>query len=317
MSELMLDQNAHFAPAIWEGLSQTPKVIASRFFYDQRGSHLFEEITRLPEYYPTRTEMELLRDHGGDVVRLVGMGQTLVEFGAGSLAKTPILLDALKPRCYAPIDISAEFLEERACQLAAVYPHIAVRPIAADFTRPLHLPRFEGAVTGFFPGSTIGNFDHYAAVELLRAFKQALGEGAWLVIGIDTRKNPRLLEAAYDDAAGVTARFNLNLLQRINRELDGTMPLDGFAHRAIWNEGQGRMEMHLVAMRDMAFAVAGRRFMMRMGETIHTENSYKYSMEEARLLARAGGWEPMVHWTDAEQLFSLHVWKAAPALLQP
>jgi uncharacterized SAM-dependent methyltransferase len=170
---------------------------------------------------------------------------------------------------------------------------------------------------GFFPGSTIGNLAPRAAVDLLRAFAATLGAGARLVIGIDLKKNPRLIETAYDDAAGVTAAFNLNLLTRINREIHGTIDPNAFEHRALWNDAHGRIEMHLVATRATSFTAAGRRFALRAGETIHTENSYKYSLPEARLLARAGGWEPLAAWTDAEELFSLHVWQAAPPAMQP
>lgn len=308
-----------FAEAVVAGLSQTPRVIPARYFYDLRGSELFEEITRLPEYYPTRTEIGLLEAQGDDIARLVGRGRVVVEFGSGSSAKTPLLLGRIDPAAYVPIDISGEFLEAAAAVIDDAHPDIEVVPIAADFTRPFALPRaFAGLpMLGFFPGSTIGNLGHAGAVDLLRAFRTTLGDDARLVIGIDTRKNPRLIEAAYDDAAGVTAAFNLNLLHRINRELDGTVPVDAFEHRAVWNDTLGRIEMHLVATRDVAFRAAGRRFKLAGGESIHTENSYKYTLEEARLLARASGWEPIAAWTDAAGLFSLHVWTAPRAAMEP
>jgi len=311
------DATRDFAEAVLAGLSQPRKTVPARYFYDVRGSELFEEITRLPEYYPTRTEVLLLHRHAADLVRLVGRGRTVVEFGAGSAAKTPLLLDAVNPAAYVPIDISGEFLAQAMSGLAAARPHLRILPVAGDFTRPLALPNLTGPLTGFFPGSTIGNFTHGAAVDLLRSFRLTLGAGARLVIGIDTRKNSRLLEAAYDDAAGITAEFNLNLLRRINRELHGSIPIDAFEHRAVWHDGLGRIEMHLAAGRDVAFDVAGRGFAMREGETIHTENSYKYTLEEARLLARASGWEPLAAWTDPERLFSLHVWAAAADENQP
>ena len=317
MIELMADIASDFGEAVVRGLSQPRKVIPARYFYDLRGSELFEDITQLPEYYPTRTETSLLRRHAMDLGRLAGRGRPLVEFGAGSAVKTPLLLDATGATTYVPIDISSEFLEGAVARLAAGRPTLRIVPIAGDFTHPLELPQLTGPLTGFFPGSTIGNFDHRAAVKLLRSFGQTLGADARLVIGIDSRKNPRLLEAAYDDAAGVTAAFNLNLLQRINRELDGTIPIDAFEHKAIWHDGFGRIEMHLVANRDVAFAIGGQHFSMRAGETIHTENSYKYTYEEARLLARASGWEPLAFWTDPDALFGLHVWTAASAELQP
>lgn len=308
-----------FAHAVVAGLSHMPKVIPARFFYDRRGSELFEAITRLPEYYPTRTEIGLLDRHGGDIARLAGTGRVVVEFGSGSSAKTPQLLAHVEPAAYVPVDISEGFLHESAAALAEAHPGLDVLPVAADFTHPFGLPtRVAGKpMLGFFPGSTIGNMNHAAAVDLLRAFRATLGADARLVIGIDTRKNPRLLEAAYDDAAGVTAAFNLNLLHRINRELGGTVPVEAFEHRAVWNDALGRIEMHLIATRDLGFAAAGRRFAMRAGESIHTENSYKYTREEARFLARASGWEPLADWTDREALFSLHVWRAIPDHLEP
>jgi len=308
-----------FARDVVAGLSQPQKVIPARYFYDRRGSELFEEITRLPEYYPTRTEVELLEDHGVDIARLTGKRRVVVEFGSGSSTKTPLLLGRVDAAAYVPIDISADFLRESAAALAAQHPGLEVLPLAGDFTRPIALPpSVRGRpMIGFFPGSTIGNLDHAAAVDLLRAFRATLGADARLVIGIDRRKNPRLLEAAYDDAAGVTAAFNLNLLHRLNRELSGDVAVAAFEHRAVWNDAVGRIEMHLVALRDVGFTVAGQRFAMQAGETIHTENSYKYTPEEARLLARASGWEPTAAWTDARDLFSLHVWTAPAGRMQP
>lgn len=308
-----------FARDVLAGLSQPQKVIPARYFYDRRGSELFEEITRLPEYYPTRTEIDLLDKHGADIARLTGKRRVVVEFGSGSSTKTPLLLERVDPSAYVPIDISADFLRESADSLGAQHPWLKVLPLAGDFTRPIELPAAvrDQPMLGFFPGSTIGNLDHAAAVDLLRAFRATLGHDARLVIGIDTRKNPRLLEAAYDDGAGVTAKFNLNLLHRINRELGGDIAVEDFEHRALWNDALGRIEMHLVAQRDLSFTVAGRRFAMRAGETIHTENSHKYTPEEARLLARASGWEPLAAWTDARAMFSLHVWTAPPERMQP
>lgn len=318
MLELATSQLDDFGLAVIAGLGQPRKTIAARFFYDRRGSELFEEITRLPEYYPTRTETALLRAHANDIARLAGRGGAVVEFGSGSSAKTPILLGAIRPVAYVPIDISADFLSASADSLAAAHPDIKVVPIAGDFTDPIILPdAIAGPLTGYFPGSTIGNFPPHAAVDLLRSFRDTLGAAATLVIGIDTRKNPRLLEAAYDDSAGVTAAFNLNLLHRINRELDGDIDVGIFEHRAEWHDGLGRIEMHLEATEATEFRIAGRQFSMRKGETIHSENSYKYRPEEARLLARASGWEPVAMWTDAEAMFGLHLWRAAPEHREP
>ena len=312
-------RDSDFARAVREGLAQAQKTIPARYFYDRRGSELFEAITDLPEYYPTRTEVGLLTAHGPDIARLAGTGRVVVEFGSGSSVKTPLLLRHVRPSAYVPVDISADFLAASAAVLAAAHPGLDVRPLAGDFTAALTLPAdlADRPMLGFFPGSTIGNLTPSAAVDLLRAFRATLGEGARLVIGIDLKKNPRLLEAAYDDSAGVTAAFNMNLLTRINRELDGDIDFDAFEHRADWNAALGRIEMHLVATRDVAFHAAGRRWTMAAGETIHTENSHKYTLDETRLLARAGGWNPQAAWTDDRELFSLHVWAADPGLLEP
>ncbi|MDB5698535.1 MAG: dimethylhistidine N-methyltransferase [Alphaproteobacteria bacterium] len=319
MSQLIDEVVGDFQQAALAGLAQPQKVIPARFFYDRRGSELFEEITQLPEYYPTRTETALLRAHGADIARFTGTGRTVVEFGSGSSVKTPLLLAAARTDTYVPIDISGPFLADAATRLAKAYPHLRVLPVAGDFTRPLRLPDEIGtsAMLGFFPGSTIGNFAPAQAVDLLRSFAATLGADARLVIGIDLRKNPRLIEAAYDDAAGVTAAFNLNLLHRINNELDGDIPVELFEHQAVWHDALGRIEMHLAASEDLSFQAAGRHFAMKAGETIHTENSYKYRPEEARLLARASGWEPMAVWSDPDQLFSLHVWQADGSKLEP
>lgn len=317
MAQALAELLDDFGRAVVKGLSQPRKTIPARYFYDDRGSALFEEITRLPEYYPTRTETALLRQHAGEIARLAGRGRPLVEFGAGSAIKTPILLRATMAPVYVPIDIAAAFLDDSVRTLARELPGLRILPLAGDFTEPMDLPVLDGTPTGFFPGSTLGNLDHRGAVDLLRRFRAMLGEGARLVIGIDTRKDPRLLEAAYDDEAGVTAAFNLNLLARINRELGGTVPVGDFEHRATWHDGLGRIEMHLVARRTVRFRVAGHAFAMMEGETIHTENSYKYTLEEARLLARASGWEPQAAWFDADNRFGVHVWAAMPEAMQP
>jgi L-histidine Nalpha-methyltransferase len=296
---------------IVNGLSYPQKSIPARHFYDHRGSELFERITQLPEYYPTRTETALLKQHGSDIARFTGHGCSIIEFGSGSSVKTPILLNAVHASAYVPIDISAEFLTISAQRLALAHPHVAVFPIAGDFSKLVTLPDVARPLTGFFPGSTLGNFYPAAAVNLLRSFRATLGDDAWLVIGLDTRKSQAILEAAYNDPDGVTAAFNLNVLRRINRELDGSIDEEKFEHRAIWNSLKGRVEMHLVALYDMEFGVAGQQYNMTRGETIHTENSYKYTLDEARMLARSAGWEPMANWGDADNLFALHLWRAA------
>ncbi|SER76665.1 L-histidine N(alpha)-methyltransferase [Sphingobium sp. YR768] len=296
-----------FRRDIIDGLSRSPKATPPIWFYDQRGSELFEDITGLPEYYPTRTETLLLQRHGGDVGAAVGAGRAVVEFGAGSARKTPHLLCAIAPAAYVPIDISRDFLHASSAALAQAFPDLPVLPLVGDFNGPLHLPDAIAAMPrlGFFPGSTIGNMEPDAAVDLLRAMRRLLGPGAMLLIGMDRIKDRDRLVAAYDDAQGVTAAFNLNLLTRINRELEGDLPIDGFAHRAIWNDEKARIEMHLEAVRPLHFHVAGQCFHMAVGETIHTESSHKYGARDERLLLRAGGWEPTQEWTDAEGLFAL------------
>ena len=302
----------HFRADVLAGLARRPRAIPARWFYDRRGSELFEAITRLPEYYPTRTETAILARACPEVARIAGRGRAVIEFGSGSSTKTPILLRAVAPAAYVPIDISGAFLRASAKQLSDSFPRLPVLPVEADFMRPLALPR-EIADTprlGFFPGSTIGNLAPLAAVDLLRAMRVSLGEGAMLLIGMDRIKPADRLVAAYDDAAGVTAAFNLNLLERINRELDGTIPLDAFRHRALWNDDRARIEMHLEAVNDAEFTVDGRAFALRAGETIHTENSHKYGPRDARLMLRAGGWTPVAAWTDPDDLFALYLAEA-------
>ena len=296
-----------FRRDIIEGLSREPKATPPIWFYDQRGSELFEAITDLPEYYPTRTETALLERHGRDFAAAIGPGRAVVEFGAGSSRKTPHLLRAIDPAAYVPVDISGDFLHASSAQLASAFPGLPVLPLVGDFNADLALPTAIDGLPrlGFFPGSTIGNMEPDAAVDLLRAMRRLLGEGAMLLIGMDRIKDPGRLVAAYDDAAGVTAAFNLNLIRRINRELDGDLPLDGFVHRAVWNDDKARIEMHLEAVRPLHFHVAGQCFRMTEGETIHTESSHKYGPRDERLLLRAGDWEPVREWSDEEELFSL------------
>lgn len=296
-----------FRRDILAGLSRKPKATPPLWFYDRRGSELFEAITDLPEYYPTRTETTLLKRHGTDFAEAVGSGRAVIEFGAGSARKTPHLLRAIQPAAYVPIDISGDFLHASSQALATAFPGLPVLPLVGDFNRDLTLPSAVAGLPrlGFFPGSTIGNMEPLAAVDLLRAMHRLLDDGSMLLIGMDRIKDKDRLIAAYDDAAGVTAAFNLNLVTRINRELDGDLPPDGLVHRAIWNDGKARIEMHLQAVRPLHFHVAGHAFEMAAGETIHTESSHKYGERDGRLLLRAGGWEPLHEWTDAEGLFSL------------
>jgi L-histidine Nalpha-methyltransferase len=308
-----------FLSDVLAGLEQPHKAIPARWFYDHRGSELFEEITRLPEYYPTRVETALLAERCEEVGQIVGRGRAVVEFGSGSSVKTPHLLSCVAPAAYVPIDISGEFLRESAAALAGAFPDLPVLPVEANFMHPVRLPDRIGEVPklGFFPGSTIGNLVPRSAVNLLRDMIETLGVGAMLLIGMDRVKDVDTLVRAYDDAAGVTAAFNLNLLHRINRELGGDVPVDGFVHKAIWNDTWSRIEMHLAATRSLSFTIAGQRFDMAGGETIHTENSHKYSARSARQLLAAGGWTPAREWTDAEERFSLILAEARPEPVAP
>ncbi len=302
-----------FRAEVLTGLGQEDKAIPARWFYDMRGSQLFEAITQVPEYYPTRTEAALLHAHCATVADRVGTDAMVVEFGSGSSIKTRILLKALPRATYVPIDICGEFLDEACEALRGQFPHLRIVPVEANFMNPVRLPvKREGqAMLGFFPGSTIGNMTAAAAVDLLRSMRQTLAGGdSHLLIGIDRVKDPARLVAAYDDAQGVTALFNLNLLQRINRELGGTIPVAEFRHVARWNEGASRIEMHLEARRALRFEVAGQSFHMDGGETIHTENCHKYRPGEMRLLLAASGWSEVEHWTDPAGDFSLVLAKA-------
>jgi len=301
------------------GLAAPIPAVPARWLYDRRGSELFEEITRLPEYYPTRTETAMLEAHSGDFAAMCAAGAAVVEFGSGSSAKTPILLRAVAPAAYVPVDISGDFLRQSAELLAADFPDLPVFPVEADFTKPFDLPaEIAGAPKlGFFPGSTIGNFVPRSAVDLLRAMKDTLGDGARLLIGMDRIKDVETLLAAYDDAAGITARFNLNLLDRINAELDGNIPIEAFRHRAVWDDAKSRIEMHLEAVRDVTFTVAGQAFAFSAGETIHTENSHKYGHRDSRLLLRAAGWGVIHEWLDERQWFSIILAEAEPPRFAP
>jgi dimethylhistidine N-methyltransferase len=282
-------------------------MIPPRWFYDRDGSALFEKITTLPEYYLTRTERTLLQSAAEEIAAFVGPGRAVVEFGSGSSSKTPILLAAIDPTAYVPIDISGDMLRESAANLSTRFWGLPIYPIEGDFTHAVRLPPQVARAPrlGFFPGSTIGNLLVPDAVNLLRAMAATLGDGSMLLIGVDRIKDQSILLPAYDDAAGVTAAFNRNLLCRINRELRGSIPVDAFRHRARWNDEEARIEMHLEAERDVEFRVDGHVFRMAEGETIHTENSLKYGPRDVGVLLRAGGWSPIAMWTDREELFTV------------
>ncbi|WP_374526462.1 L-histidine N(alpha)-methyltransferase [Sphingopyxis sp.] len=296
-----------FRADVHAGLSQRQKAIPARWFYDATGSALFEDITALPEYYPTRSETGLLKRHAGDMAAAIGPGRAVVELGSGSSTKTPLLLAAIDPAAYVPVDISGDFLRDSADALAARFPGLPIYPVEADFTQKVALPREICPIPklGFFPGSTIGNMVARTAIDLLRGWRATLGDGSLMLIGIDRIKDVGVLTRAYDDPAGVTAAFNLNLLERINRELGGTIPVENFAHRAVWNDVHARIEMHLAAACDMEFTVDGCRYHMAKGETIHSENSHKYGPRDANLLLCAGGWTPVATWDDVDPAFAL------------
>ena len=302
-----------FARDLVAGLRATPKRIPPKYFYDAAGSRLFERITTLPEYYPTRAEMQILRERAGAVAALVPAEGALVEFGSGSSAKVRLLLARLpKLRAYVPVDISGEFLGEEARRLRAEHSSLQVVPVAADFTKPFALPDAVRGLprAGFFPGSTIGNFDPDDAKAFLRNAAGVLGGGAAFIVGVDLVKDEAILNRAYDDAQGVTAAFNLNLLARANRELKADFDLDGFAHHAFFNEEQSRIEMHLVSRKVQQVHVGGATFTFDEGETIHTENSYKYTVDGFLRLAAEAGWRGSDVWTDKDRLFSVHALKA-------
>ena len=307
-------QTQSFREEVLAGLSAPVPAVPARWLYDREGSELFDAITRLPEYYPTSTETKLLKRMIPEAAALISPKSAVVEFGAGSATKTPILLDAIKPGAYVPVDISGEYLNESAAALSARFPDLQVLPVTADFTKPFVLPEAVGQLPklGFFPGSTIGNFVPRSATDLLRRFRELLGTGARLLIGMDRVKPVERLLAAYDDAAGVTAAFNLNLLTRINRELDGDIPVNAFRHEARWNDILSRIEMHLVATRNVRFAIEDRVFSFPAGSSIHTENSHKYGRRGARVLLLAGGWTPVAEWADDAADFALILAEAMP-----
>ena len=309
------DGNQDFRNDVLNGLAQNPKALSPKYFYDDIGSALFEEICTLPEYYPTRTETALLQSIVTDIATTIAARTALIEFGSGASDKTRLLLDAAPQiHTYIPIDISQDALENAALRLQRHYPSLRVLPLAGDFTQPLHLPAAVHGqpLLGFFPGSTIGNFSPPQAVAFLRSARQLLGPAAALILGADIVKDEATLVAAYDDAAGVTARFNKNLLARINRELDGNFQLDAFDHLALWNAGAQRMEMHLVSRIEQDVQVAGQRFHFKAGERLHTENSHKFTSASITLLAAQAGWQLQRQWLSAAPQFGIFEFKPLP-----
>jgi dimethylhistidine N-methyltransferase len=301
-----------FRDSVLHGLGTAPKTLPCKFFYDAEGSRLFERICELPEYYPTRTECALLAERAGDIAALAGPQAGLIEFGSGAGAKVRLLLAALdNPAGYVPVDISRDHLMQAAAALAQDFPLLRIAPVCADYTDRFALPALPGTRpqrnVGFFPGSTIGNFTPLEATSFLRRAAHLLGRGALMIVGADLPKDPAILHAAYDDAQGVTAAFNRNLLHRINRELGADFDVDSFAHEARWNAAESRVEMHLLSRRRQTVHLGPRGFDFLQGESIHTENSYKYELDAFRGLARPAGYMSVAAWTDPARLFSIHV----------
>jgi dimethylhistidine N-methyltransferase len=298
-----------------EGLLKPRKTLPPKLFYDTEGCRLFDLITKLPEYYLTRTELGLLRGIAPVVGQMVPPRAIVVEYGAGSETKAAILLEALRhPAGYVPIDVAEAALADAAARLARRFPGLAIHPIVADFLAPFRLPAVvgDGPRLGFFPGSTIGNLEPPVAVRFLAQMRGTLGAGAMLLLGADLRKHPARLLPAYDDSSGVTAAFNRNVLARLNREAAANFDLDAFSHRSVWNDQESRIEMHLVSRRAQTIDVAGRAIGFDEGETIHTENSYKHTRARMLAIAAQAGWTGVELWTDADDLFSIHLLRAEP-----
>jgi dimethylhistidine N-methyltransferase len=307
-ADYRLSQPELFRQDVLAGLSGHRKTLPCRWLYDERGSELFEQITQLEEYYPTRVETGILRLNAGEIAGFIGKGATLIEYGAGAGLKTEILIAALEaPRLYVPVDISGDFLDQAVISLRHRFPAIGIWPIIADFTEDFEIPAgipLRGR-SAFFPGSTIGNLDHAETISFLRRVHRHVGARGTAVIGADLTRDVRTLIAAYNDGQGVTAAFNLNLLARINRELDGNFRLERFAHEARWNRANSAVEMHLVSLENQTVSVAGQRFDFDAGESIHTETSRKYTIPIVSALVESAGWYIDEMWTDPRQSFGV------------
>lgn len=303
-----------FLDDVLAGLGSSPKALSPKYFYDARGCELFEAICELPEYYPTRTELALMRDHAADMAAQLGEGGLLIEFGSGASVKTEVLLRTLRPAAYVPVDIAADALQASMTRLAAGFPQLPIIAVCADYMQPLRVPELEQIKAPrrviYFPGSTIGNLTPAEAQEFLLRARGLAGKDGAMLIGVDLKKDASLLHAAYNDAQGVTAEFNLNLLRRINRELAADFDLDQFRHVAFYNVAAGRIEMHLESLREQTVTVSGRTFVFGAGERMHTENSCKYSIAEFQRLAQASGFRPAQVWVDAGGLFAVHLLQA-------
>jgi len=299
-----------FLADVLAGLALPQKAIPPKYFYDERGCRLFEAICELPEYYPTRTEMAIMRSHIAEMAQFAGPGAQLIEFGSGAGIKTRILIEAMQPPLYVPIEIARDTMEAASLQLAARFPWLNISGLCADYSHPFELPEFAGVPIQkkvvFFPGSTIGNFTREEALEFLRRVRRLAGTDGALLVGVDLKKDKKTLDAAYDDARGVTGAFNLNLLTRINRELGADFQVKRFRHKAFYDPVMGRIEMHIESLYSQFVHVAGKRFNFAPGETIHTEISCKYSVAEFQELGRKAGFSPVHVWTDPAQMFSVH-----------
>ena len=320
MTHPKTDYNFYHAPSepgdfyqqVIDGLSQPARFIPPKYFYDHAGSRLFESICEQPEYYPTRTETALLKRYASEIAALAGDGCYVIEPGSGSCEKVRLLLDALRPVAYVPLDISCAHLKKSAACVAADFSWLDVHAVCTDITAELSLPFIPENTRSmmFYPGSSIGNFDPQDAVDFLACLAAITGQGGDLLIGVDLKKDQHILDAAYNDASGVTAAFNLNVLQRINRELAGDFDTEAFMHHAFYNSVRGRIEMHLISERKQTVRVDGHNFEFNAGDSIHTENSYKYTIDEFQALASQAGFTPCRVWTDNDDLFSLHYLRA-------
>lgn len=305
--------NPQFLQDVIDGLGQPQKSLPPKYFYDTAGSQYFDDICQLPEYYPYRSELALLPRITSELNAITPEGTSIIEFGAGALTKIRLLLAGLSGiEAFIPIDIAEEFLLQQCQHLKTEYPHLKVQPVAGDFCCPLDIPyRDRQAVLGFFPGSTIGNFSPRQAREFLQNARTTLGAGSFFLVGVDTKKPAEILHSAYNDAEGVTAKFNLNILTRINRELAGSFDIEKFEHYAFYNVSEGRIEMHIISREDQRVQIAGRKFSFHKGESIHTECSYKYTPPEFIALAQSAGWQTQTVWMADDDAFSIHLLKAA------
>ena len=301
-----------FRNAVIDGLSRERKSIPPKFFYDKRGSKLFDRICEQPEYYPPSVERRMLSRLADEIASMTGTGRILIEPGAGNAAKVRLILDALRPAAFVPMDISFDYLKSAATDLAREYPWMPVHAACVDFTHSLPIPEETpaGPRLLFFPGSSLGNFDRDEAGDFLDLIRDTVGEDGMLLIGVDTKKSESLLNAAYNDAAGVTAEFNLNLLHRMRRELDADFDPEAFEHQAFYNAKAGRIEMHLVSRTEQQLRIKERCFRIEKGESLHTENSYKYSPQELLALASRSRFRSIRHWVDDDGLFAIYLLEA-------